>query len=228
MRFSHFRALAICGVMMAGQAILCERKALACENPSYCEPINVDDQTPSRSKQPPVSQLTLLGLHLHTNNVEDMRRRLGNAQFMHEDECGGRDFCFESADGDDPTTLIVEAWGPELVAFTVLPIRIKNERCIKSHLVNRALGTEGGLRLGMTLHDVEPLLGAPIQATPAGIAYSFLTRQRMTDSDVRAYEKVMPRAAILSDPFLDEWTVIQVGTQGSRVSCFQVQNTKTH
>jgi hypothetical protein len=226
MTFSQLRILAVCSVILAAQAIFFAQ-AIACENTSYCEPIDIGDHTPSISKQPAFSQLTVLGLQLQMSSVEDMRRRLGDANAMHQDECGGRDFCFGSADGDDPTTLIVDAWGTQLCSFTVLSTRIENEHCVKSHLVNRALVTNGGLKLGMTLNEIERLLCKPSQATPDAIAYSFLTHPRMTDSDVNSLESTYSRADIANQPFFDDWTIVQAGIQGSHVKCFRVQNTET-
>ncbi len=146
---------------------------------------------------------------------------------MHEDECGGAEFCFESAEASDPTILIVDAWGTQLRSFTVLSAKIKNEHCIKSILVNKALGTSGGLKLGLALRDLERLLGKPSQATQDAIAYSFLTHPRMTESDVRSLENDYSRADIASQPFWDDWTIVQAGIQGSRVKCFRVENTET-
>lgn len=192
----------------------------------YCQSIDIAWDSPSAARQPPTSQFKILGLQLLTSDINEVRKRFGKSESMDRDECGGEDFCFESPRDDKPATLIVDLWGDHLRGFTVIASRLKNRHCFESRLVTDNLGTEGGVRLGMTSHEVARVLGMPQRATPEALAYSFETRPRMTESDLRSLERHWPRTEILSDPYWNDWSTIEVGLRGSRVECFHVQRTR--
>ena len=201
----------------------------ACENlPGSCSQIDVAWEDASNPRQPSSQHLTLLGLRVGQSTIKDVRAKLGAAPLMHRDECGGKAYCFESPRGEEPVTLIVDLWGDSLRSVTMETGRMRNHRCASSHLVNVGLGTDGGLRLGMTSREVERLLGAPNKETPHGIAYSFETRPRMSEDDIRSLEADgLVRAEILEDPFWNEWSIIRVGFHNSKVQCFSVERTET-
>ena len=208
--------------------MLTPRALNACDSASeYCNRIDVAWEDPASSAQPLPAALTMLGLRLGYSNLRDLRNKFGRTQILHRDECGGKEFCFESSSGEKPVTLIVDVWGNRLRSFVVLGDRLNDNRCVTSSLVRSTLATDDGLRLGMSSVEVERILGKPNKLMPDAIAYSFEARTRMTNKDVRALQSHWPRAEIVSDPFWNVWSIIAIGLHNSQVRCFRVQTTRT-
>jgi hypothetical protein len=219
--------IAVGGVILGSFGFLLQ-SVQACERgPSYCEQIDVSWEDPTSSRPLPLPKFAILGLQPGKSDLRDLRDELGDAPLMRGDECGGGEFCFQSPDNEQPATLIADMWGDQLRSLTMLATRLRDKQCIVSHSVKYDLGTNGGLRLGITSGEVEEILGPPRKKMPTGMVYSYERRIRMTDRDIQRLEGHWARAVILEDPFWNDWSVIEVGLKDSRVRCFRVQNTKT-
>jgi hypothetical protein len=67
-----------------------------------------------------------------------------------------------------------------------------SDLCVRSPLVSRSTRTGSGLYLGMTIADLEKILGKPSGAAPDRLVYSRLIKKKMSPEDLKKLRTTSP------------------------------------
>ena len=122
----------------------------------------------ARGEEPPIASFTIAGIDLGPGSFGDVIPKLGDATVvMRGEQAQSREqLCYRSS--DDKTRLIFEK-SEEAEAFYLVgpgPDWYGSAFCEKSPIVTSTIATASGLRLGLTMPEVEQIMGAPSGNVP--------------------------------------------------------------
>ena len=171
---------------------------------------------------------TILGLAIGRASLKDVQAKLGSAnvtRVLREEE-SDVSICYVSpADG---TVLVfysgVMGGGKDITWFALWSREAAfphTSQCTPSKLVSRSLGTQSGLRLGLTKADLERIVGKPTERGPESVKYNYLCRKKMTEDEIKGF-KTANNWDVRSDPYSDRMSWIEVWYGDSTTSRIEI------
>jgi len=201
--------------------------ALACTVPRTGTPRRAHLAFPSQrlrldSECAPFSDAsrTLFGIAVDTGTVDQFEAKLGKspAHVQGDASTFSSRQCWQAANGDG-TVLVIEHG--ELDAHIEILGREMEVRegpgCPKSPLVSRAMATANGLRLGLSLEEIERVVGPPTEQGADWFARTCSAKEPMTSAEKERMLTTNPDAAW--DVYWDIQVVESNGTaEGIRIT----------
>jgi hypothetical protein len=168
--------------------------------------------------------LTILGLTIGRASLKDVETKLGLARSIqaHGDATASRTICYVSpADG----TVLEFGAGPmggftDVTEFEIWSREAKfpnASACRPSTLVHRGISTKSGIRLGLTLDELNKIVGKNPKARDSVAQYELLCRRKMTPEEIKAF-KTRNNWDVSASPYFDMVSTVEAHFAGSGAS----------
>jgi hypothetical protein len=132
----------------------------------------------------------------------------------------------------DGTVVVFEAGelgaGRELTDFSVIAKKVdfrNRDLCTKSSHVSVSVGTEGGIRLGLSRKQVKAMLGTPTEEDDRRLFYVFRIRRRMSEEEIEAITRVEKSPP--QDPYVDISSYVEAIFWKSRIISITITKIET-
>jgi hypothetical protein len=171
-----------------------------------------------------VEDITILGLTIGRASLKDVEAKLGPAPHAQArgDATASHTICYISlTDG-----AVLEFGAGPMGSFTdVTEFEIWSREakfpnasaCSPSSLINRGLSTTSGIRLGLTLDQLNKIVGRNPKTQGAVARYELVCRQKMTPEEVNAF-KTTNNWDVSSSPYFDVVSTVEARFAGSGAS----------
>jgi hypothetical protein len=169
--------------------------------------------------------LTILGLTIGSTSMTDVQAKLGQAQVLpvHGDVSASHTICYMSP--TDGTVLTLGTNGPgggyvDLSEFAIWSREAKFSNvsaCSQSKLVSRDLSTPSGIKLGLSLKQLNNIVGKRATTQRAVAHYELLCLQKMTPDEMKHF----PASGVAERPYFDVFSSVDAyfaGAGASRIS----------
>ncbi|HUA33788.1 MAG TPA: hypothetical protein VMA09_09310 [Candidatus Binataceae bacterium] len=148
----------------------------------------------AKSEEPPIAAFTIAGIDLGPSSFGDVIPKLGAATIvMRGEQAQSREqLCYRSNDG--ATRLIFEK-SEEAESFYLVgpaPDWYGSSFCEKSSAITSTIATANGLRLGLTMPEVEQIMGAPSGNTPSKSEWLWTGQFPLTADQLRRIRQRQP------------------------------------
>ena len=155
------------------------------------------------------ADITLMGMRIGREKLQDVLSRLGLAALAPRAEHADSELCYRSESPLDSTWVVfgsgaMGGW-EELTRFQVLSSAPANMPCRPTMLVTPSVATDSGIRKGMTVKELRSRFGAPTEAGRGYVAFSF---QQKSDHPAR--------------PEFDMLSALRCTIRNGRVTSFEV------
>jgi hypothetical protein len=143
----------------------------------------------ARKERPSGANFVIAGVDLqHGDPIRDAEEKVAKPSVVVErgDASTGRaQVCFKSASEGGRFKLIFEEGEVASSAYLIDggPSWTGSDKCVESRKISRNLATVGGLHLGMTIAEVETILGKPCIESNDGIEYRFESEHWLTSKE---------------------------------------------
>ncbi|MGB9073054.1 MAG: hypothetical protein WCC22_10330 [Terriglobales bacterium] len=192
------------------------------EDEPYC------DEKNAKKVEITDADATILGLAIGRASLKDVQTKLGSAIVtrVSREEESDVSICYVSpADG---TVLVfysgVMGGGEDITWFALWSREAAfphASQCTPSKMVSRGLGTQSGVRLGLTKADLERIVGKPTERGPKSVKYNYLCRKKMTEDEIKGF-KTANNWDVRSDPYFDRMSWIEVRYRDSTASRIEI------
>jgi len=137
---------------------------------------------------------TLLGIHMNVNNLDSVKSALGENIVYEQSETsvsGPEQICYKSEGSNDHTTVIFgsDIFGSRRINQIILGTSEGNidpnlSYCKSNSLINSDLATASGIRLGISIEQLNKIIGKKPIHTHGLYEYAYKTVNRLRKSDV--------------------------------------------
>jgi hypothetical protein len=140
----------------------------------------------------------LLNLELGKSSFEEVTAILGKTRYFQYEDADA--ICYRSKTPDHVFVLFASGVAGEhtyLTDFTISASSIRNVdsgKCAPSEQIARHLATLSGLRLGLSVKEIENILGKPSERHGNTLIYESVEPVKMTDDERRYFQKTFPQS----------------------------------
>ena len=176
--------------------------------------------------------ITILGLTIGSTSMTDVQAKLGQAQFLpvHGVASASHTICYVSP--TDGTVLTLGTDGPgggyvDLSEFAIWSREAKFPNvsaCSQSKLVSRDLSTPSGIRLGLSLQQLNKIVGKRTTTQRAVAHYELLCRQKMTSDEMKRF----PASEVAERPYFDVFSSVDAYLEGAGASRISIVKSETY
>jgi hypothetical protein len=157
---------------------------------------------------------TILGFRIGSTPMTEVQAKLGQANVLpvHGNASASHTICYVSPSDGTVLTLGTDGPGGGFVDLSEFAIWSREAQfpnvsaCSQSNFVTRGLSTPSGIRLGLSVLQLNNIIGKRAAIEGAMARYELLCRQKMTSDEMKRF----PASEVAEDPYFDIFASVDV------------------
>lgn len=175
---------------------------------------------------------TILGLTIGSTSLKDVQARLGQTEFLPRNESSPNTVCYVSPTDGTVLSFGAGAMGGfvDVTEFSLWSreARFPNVKaCLPSKLISSNLSTLSGIKLGLSLQQLNTIVGATPTTKHAEAHYELSCREKMTPEEIKHF-KTANNWDVSDNTFFDVTSFVEVQFSDSKTSRIYVAKIESY
>lgn len=175
---------------------------------------------------------TILGLTIGSTSLKDVQAKLGQTEFLPRNESSPNTVCYVSPTDGTVLSFGAGAMGGfvDVTEFSLWSreARFPNVKaCLPSKLISSNLSTLSGIKLGLSLQQLNTIVDAVPTTKHAEAHYELSCREKMTPEEIKRF-KTANNWDVSDNPFFDVTSFVEAQFSDSKASRIYVAKIESY